>query len=271
MKTTQLEVASGETLAVHAAGESGRPVVLVHGNSMCAEAFGPLLRGSLVHARRLYAIDLPGHGAAAPARDPSAAYTLRGYREAVRGVLEALDLEGAVLVGHSLGGHVALECLDSPRVGGAFAVGAPPLESAASFASAFLAAEGMELLFTETVSPEEARVAAALATNARREAVAEWILATHGLARSTLWASFAAGEVLDEHALIRGAGKPVALALGADDPLVNRDYVMGLALPLGSLGARLFDGCGHSPQLDDPEAFEALLGEFLDEVDAAEL
>ncbi len=52
---------------------------------------------------RAYALDLPGHGrSAGRGRD-----TIAGYVEVIRGLLDALGLDRAVIGGHSMGGAIA--------------------------------------------------------------------------------------------------------------------------------------------------------------------
>jgi pimeloyl-ACP methyl ester carboxylesterase len=75
------------------------------------------------HLRERYRcirVDLPGFGAA-PA-PPDADYSPRGLSRAVVGVVDALDLKDVTVVGHSLGGGVALltalTLVDRARAGG---------------------------------------------------------------------------------------------------------------------------------------------------------
>src|SRR5690348_2225525 len=83
----------------------GAPLLLLHGVSLMAAAWAPLfaeLRGF-----QLLAVDLPGHGLSDPVR-----YRRGCVRESARSliddILNALGLEAAPVVGHSLGGMFAL-------------------------------------------------------------------------------------------------------------------------------------------------------------------
>jgi pimeloyl-ACP methyl ester carboxylesterase len=84
---------------------SGPPVILLHGVSLGAVVWAPLL-GLLGH-RRVVAVDLPGHGLSDPV-----SYRRGRVREHARqlidDLLDALDLDRAPVVGHSLGGMFAL-------------------------------------------------------------------------------------------------------------------------------------------------------------------
>lgn len=106
-----LPTGDGGTSYVVAVGE-GRPVVLLHGITMQAEAWVYQLNQR--HDARLLAVDLRGHGRSRPGRDgASLALCARDLRD----LLEGLDLRGAVLVGHSLGGMTIGQFLvDHPGV-----------------------------------------------------------------------------------------------------------------------------------------------------------
>jgi len=55
---------------------------------------------------RVVAVDLPGHGASGAERD---VWTITGLGADVRAVVEKLGLDRVILIGHSMGGPVALE------------------------------------------------------------------------------------------------------------------------------------------------------------------
>ncbi|HYY73421.1 MAG TPA: alpha/beta fold hydrolase, partial [Solirubrobacterales bacterium] len=82
----------------------GTPVVLVHG---LAGQWQNWLENipRIAQERRVIALDLPGHGCSAPL---PAAPTLAPYADAVAAVLEQGQAGPAPLVGHSLGGVIAL-------------------------------------------------------------------------------------------------------------------------------------------------------------------
>ena len=84
---------------------SGTPVVFLHPLRAQLEYFLPLLRHLDPARFEVIALDLPGHGeSGAPHADYTAAY----FTDAVAGFLEATGIRGAVVVGESIGGAIAL-------------------------------------------------------------------------------------------------------------------------------------------------------------------
>jgi pimeloyl-[acyl-carrier protein] methyl ester esterase len=110
-----LETAPGVALRWEQQG-TGRPIVLVHGWSMSAGAFGPQIR-RLAAGHRVVAFDLRGHGASAAA--DGAGQRVEDHAADLAALFEHLDLSAALLVGWSLGGQIALEAL--PRIQGRLA------------------------------------------------------------------------------------------------------------------------------------------------------
>ena len=83
----------------------GPPLLFLHGVSLMAAAWAPLFAD--LHGFQLLAVDLPGHGLSDPVR-----YQRDGVRAHARrlidDILDALELDQAPVVGHSLGGMFAL-------------------------------------------------------------------------------------------------------------------------------------------------------------------
>jgi len=81
------------------------PVLLVHGNGGHALWWAPLVP-ALVPGWRAIALDLRGHGASAHASPP--AYRIEDFASDLDAVVAALGLGPLPVVGHSMGGRVAL-------------------------------------------------------------------------------------------------------------------------------------------------------------------
>ncbi|HLJ81274.1 MAG TPA: alpha/beta fold hydrolase, partial [Ktedonobacterales bacterium] len=85
-------------------GGAGEPVLLLHGLADCKESWQRLLP-ALARRHRVYAPDLLGCGAS---EKPRASYSLWALAAYMRHFLDAVGVEAANIVGHSLGGGLAL-------------------------------------------------------------------------------------------------------------------------------------------------------------------
>jgi len=242
-------------------GGSGEPLlVLLHGLGATGDVWAgwaPLLARRW--PGRWVAPDLPGHGGSPALAD----YTFDGLAAAVAGVIPAGA--GAVVLGHSLGGVVAL-ALASGRFGvpvraviglgikvewtdeeleRAQAVAArPPAWFAArdEATARYLRVSGL----TGLLSGDDPAVGAGL-----REQDGRWRLAAD-------LAAFAVGAP-DMTGLIADSTAPVILARGERDPM-NTDG------QLARLGTRTITlpGLGHNAHVEDPAASLALLESVID-------
>jgi pimeloyl-ACP methyl ester carboxylesterase len=92
-------------LGYEEAGRGEPPLLLIHGWGTDRSLFGPLIR-AMSEDHRVVAVDLRGYGESdAPMQD----YSVEGYADDVAWMAAQLGVERPVLVGHSLGGFVALE------------------------------------------------------------------------------------------------------------------------------------------------------------------
>jgi pyruvate dehydrogenase E2 component (dihydrolipoamide acetyltransferase) len=105
----------GRKISYAGAGHDGAVVLLIHGFGGDKNSW-LFLQEPLAARHRVYALDLPGHGASAKdvggadlgGADPAGADLGGVLADAVVGVLDAVGAERAHLVGHSMGGAVAL-------------------------------------------------------------------------------------------------------------------------------------------------------------------
>ncbi len=87
----------------------GNPIVLLHGFMESLDVWDELAE-ELSKQFRVIAIDLPGHGKSGILEQ---VHSMELMADVVREVIEYLRLKKVVLVGHSMGGYVALEFLRS--------------------------------------------------------------------------------------------------------------------------------------------------------------
>ncbi|MET0993359.1 MAG: alpha/beta hydrolase [Mycobacterium sp.] len=103
---------------------SGPPLLLLHGGTFTAASWAPLFPE--LQGFRLLAIDLPGHGLSDPIRYRRGRVREHAHR-LIDDIVDALELDGVPVVGHSLGGMFALwhAAAGSERISQVIAVGAP--------------------------------------------------------------------------------------------------------------------------------------------------
>ncbi len=253
----------------HEDAGAGAPVVLVHGWSLSSAAFAEEI-DLLARHRRVVAPDLRGHGRSAA---PPAPFGLADLARDLARLLDALALEGAVLLGWSLGAQVALAAvpLVRERLAALVLVSGTPR---------FTADEGWP-------HGLPGRSVDGLAARLRRDApravarffdgmFVEGELDDAGRARAS--AVRAATPAPDAAALrsgldvlasadLRGSlpalDLPVLLVHGDRDPVCpsGASRAMAAAIP-GALLALLPDA-GHAPFLSRPDPFRGALTSFL--------
>jgi pimeloyl-ACP methyl ester carboxylesterase len=138
------------------AGGEGEPLVLVHGLGGAAAnwvALAPLL----LPGRRLLVPELPGHGGSSPL---PAAPSLNGYADRLGLLLEHEGIAPAAIVGHSLGGAIALRlAIRRPEAVSALVLaGAAGISSATRSARYALTVTGI-LKPGRKIAPHRGRVA----------------------------------------------------------------------------------------------------------------
>jgi pimeloyl-ACP methyl ester carboxylesterase len=107
MQRRNIKVRGGRfELSIEESGSIGTPCVLLHGRGECSGVWRTLTEAASAE-HRFVSIDLRGHGDSS--WDPECAYDSRTLAGDVLDVLLAMNIRKPVLIGHSLGGSVALQ------------------------------------------------------------------------------------------------------------------------------------------------------------------
>ena len=243
----------------HEAG-SGAPVVLVHGNWATSSWWEPVLArlpAAGGGALRGLAYDLRGRGRTT---GPDSDYTMPAMAADLRAFCDALGLDAVHLVGHSLGSAVAMQfMLESPErvrsllaVAPAWVDGMPaaynvPASQEALAADPALRARSLRAL--APTAPDDAYWARLVAESRSQRLTA----ALRNLPALVAWQP---GDRL------RAAGVRALVVSGDRDPLTGGAPAVRAAAALGARHVVL-PGVGHSPPIEAPDAFVALLVDHL--------
>jgi pimeloyl-ACP methyl ester carboxylesterase len=264
--TVQHRDIDGVRLAVDRVGR-GRPVVCL--SSICHDAHDfDALADRLGDRFKFIRIEWPGHGRSGPDTRPASA---ERYAELVAATLDELGVERPLVIGNSIGGATAIQVATArPVAGVVLSTAAASCEwmrrfgaSAASWRAfsrpARLARGGLAppSRFTTAWSCRDPP----RTPNGRASLPAPMIPRTAGRAREA-WLSFARPEA-DLRAKAAALAMPVWVAWG------RRDWATPLSLCRAGIEAipgvelTLFEG-GHSPFLEQPDAFAPAFAAFAD-------
>ncbi len=259
-----------EVLESHGAGPH---VFMLHGNSSSAETFRALFESPLGERFKLVALSLPGHGRSTASVAPREQYSITNLARISEATITQYGAQEYALVGHSIGGHVfshALPGLSTAR--GLILVSAPPI-SLSVLSQAFKPDPAGGAIFRGELDVKEIEVLArallgpAGADAALLDGLRRSIKRTDRAFRPALGESIVAGELDDEVANVAHTQVPVAMVWGTDDAFINPGYYESIQAGQWLNGGRFpFHGSGHSPHLDRPREFAALLSKLLTEI-----
>jgi pimeloyl-ACP methyl ester carboxylesterase len=271
---TEAVLLHGHRVSYRIGGTSGPVLLLLHGLLGSGASFGPAL-DELARTHRVLAPDLLGHGAS---EKPSGDYSLGSLATLVRDLLVVLGVESATVVGHSLGGGVAMqlayqfpatvERLVLVDSGGLGRTVSPALRAVAlpgaewvlpAVFNPYAARAAARLLrpFQRITPPALAQVVAGLATLADAEARTAFVLT----ARSVI--DVRGQRVSATDRLYLAAAMPLLLVWGGRDPVIPVAHAHSLHAQLPGSRLVVFDRAGHFPQVEEPGRFAGVVAEFV--------
>jgi len=276
------EPLQAKTISIHGhevryfrAGE-GPALLLVHGMAGSAATWKHVLP-RLARDYTVIAPDLLGHGRSAK---PRSDYSLGNYAAGLRDLLVALGIERATVVGHSLGGGIAMQLAyqHPERVERLVLVGSGGLGREVSPILRMLTLPGAEylmpLLFTSYSRDIGNKISMMLRRGGLRAPAAEetW-RAFVSLTEAENRAAFVktlrsvidfSGQSVSAHdRLYLAAHMPTMIMWGGRDLIIPVDhaYVAHAAMPGSRL--ELFPESGHFPHSEEPDQFVRVLRDFL--------
>lgn len=238
-------------------------LVFIHGNSHAKNSFQAQLDNPKLQNYRLIAIDLPGHGDS----DQASEYSLPLYADVVKQLIMVLDIDKVVLVGHSLGGHVALHTLNHLQADGLFIYGTPMLKSPIDF-SIFLPNEKAVALQKEENSAEEIEnlLTEFNYEGSARELARQNFLKTDSKVRTGILGSVVNGNYSDENVLLGQYSGKLKVLVSLQENLVNNTYIEEVLFGLENSEVILTISAGHIPHVQKEDEFNSILLNFAEEV-----
>lgn len=244
--------------------DDGWPILMLHGNSLSKEIFKEQINSSLFGNYRMIAIDLPGHG---DSQINNVNLTLKYCIELIIEFIGTLKIDHAILVGHSLGGHLAIQITKQIKsIQGLFLYGTPPLSSFQKSTEPFARNRINQLIFKTGRSTEEiSELARSLdPTEKRIEELILMIKKSDDRIRTDIIALLQTGNFEDECQIVQDFQKTKTIIIGTNDQVINHDYIKWLSInkPWGKT-IQLVANLDHCSMLKKPEEFNTLLIEFI--------
>lgn len=259
------------------AGKDGLPVVLIHGLGASAEIWSANLDALSAH-HRVYAPDLPGFGLTE--KPGWIDYSPPAYSRFIREFMTAAGIGRASLVGHSLGGGVALRAiLDEPeRVDRLVLVSSAGLGRDVSLPLRVASLPGFDRVFFKpslavftrflhrlvydpaAITPEFARMYYEMFFQPGS------VRAFTGILRAIATLGGARPGVLDD--IRKGLGTisaPTLIVWGRQDRILPVSQGVDAAGRIPGARLHIFERCGHMPNLEYPDEFNRIVLDFLAE------
>ena len=257
-----------------ALGDQGTTVVLVHGIGASVEDWIFNINALAEH-HRVYAIDLVGFG---HSDKPSASYTASYQAQFVKDFMEAQDIDHANLIGHSMGGSIALQfVIHFPHIVQKLVL----VDSAGLGKELYLPFRLCTLpLLGEWLTRPSRKGTAQLLNDAVYDPALvtdDWVELGYQLAAlpgagGPILSALRSGcnlrgmrddvvrDIVDNLANITA---PTLIIWGQQDALIPVAYAQVAEQGIPNSRLHVFDRCGHIPQREHPDEFNALVLDFL--------
>lgn len=254
-----MPIVQGIYYTLYEGGQKDRPpVVLIHGAGSDHLCWPVELRRLSSH--HVLALDLPGHGRSSGL----GLHSIDSYAGQVVGFLAGLDINQAYLVGHSMGGAIALSIsLQFPTLpvalgliaSGAYLNVKPELLEALKSPGTYQ--DGLNWIRQRAFSPH---TGAALIEYSMKQ--------LHAVRPATLYEDWLACSRFDLHGKIEQIEAPSWVAVGSDDRLTPLSCANYLITSLRHARLQVIPSAGHMLILEKPKELAQGLQKFLKDVEA---
>ena len=264
----------GVRVFVHRSGTgTGAPLVLIHGFMMSHWAWRRVVPLLTAAGHEVVALDLPGFGESDRPTRREFRYDAQAYVRTIVRVLDALAIERATLVGHSMGAGIAIVAAANNPERVARLVLADPLAYAARISleeRAVLAPIVGPALFDALLTKRRMqRFMRRMTYHDPSVASDEWIdylwerVRRPGGIEAALAALAFVADASDVQRALSAISAPTLIVWGENDRIFPVRYAERLAREIPHAELCLVPSCGHSPPEERPEDFARAVLQFL--------
>ncbi|MGO9513102.1 MAG: alpha/beta fold hydrolase [Steroidobacteraceae bacterium] len=262
---------NGEVLAyIDTGNASGPAVVLIHGYTDSARDWAPMLPYVSTHFR-LILVDIRGHGRSSK---PECCYSRFDFAYDIKLLLDALNVQKADIVGHSLGSYIAQTFAEywPERTGRVVLIsssggpppGAPQKPPQLDFAAQIRqlkepieADSPFMIAWWDSPTPVDPDFIRRERQDAARIPLRVWLaVLDQGLSDSNAPA--------DVQRTLPRLKAPTLLIWGSKDPIMEEPERKTLRDALASAQVKVFEGLGHNPFWGDPAGVARVINAFLE-------
>jgi pimeloyl-ACP methyl ester carboxylesterase len=243
--------------AHNAEDHNSLPVILIHGAGGTHLSWPAEIRR--LPGQRVLAVDLPGHGKSAGLGKQS----IPEYARSILEFMDALKCYSAVLVGHSMGGAIALSLvLDHPeRVVGLGLIGTNArLRVAQSILDGLAhntsSSQAIQTIVDWSFGPQT--------SDSLKRLAARPLLETRP---TVLLADMLACNNFDVIHRLAEIQKPALIVCGTEDKMTPLRFSEALAVHIPGAALQTIDMAGHMVMLEQPRRVAAILNIFLKSMD----
>ena len=260
--TATVKSADGVAIEYEVRGAGPVALVFIHG-WICDRTHWRHQVDAFSGGHTVVTLDLAGHGNSGKDRDD---WTADRFGADVQAVVEALDLPRVILVGHSMGGQVALEAAARmpERVLGV--VGADTLHNVETAVDPDQGNSLMKMYEADFAGTCANFVKYMFPEPTEDTGLSDWVRGNMCDADAEI--AIAVGRQMpnfDQPAMLAAAGVPVRCINSAKTAVTDIEA----NLRYGDYNAVLMEGVGHFVMLERPEEFNRLLAEAIEELTGA--
>lgn len=272
LKVSTVEGSGGVPLTVVEAGkDGGQPILFLHGYSQSYLSFLPQLRSSLGEEFKLVAMDFRGMGGSGKPWTKDAYGDPKTWADDVAAVIRATGIEKPIVVAWSFGGYVVMDYLrhyPAETLGGVYFVGSnagvikvPPPTSPPDPKILKGSADRRSLSLEDNIAGAKNFAEMMTAQPSAPDAFERSFVGVLTMPSYVMRAM--AGKPLDNIDIAaKLTALPVTFAGGSKDFAITPALAAEIRKVVPKAGYEAFEGAGHSPFVEQPEAFNAKLAAF---------